>query len=93
MLNYRFVLGLALRKRLKSASVEKIAQDRVFDDFCESLLPENRVSWTAEVVAWENDTTLPSPYQNVLQGTYINIVDHIQLAHMSIKLRGVRSSN
>ena len=51
-----------LRKRLKDASVEKIAQDRIFDDFCDQLLPENLATWTREVTAWEKDTTLPSPY-------------------------------
>lgn len=68
------MIGIALRKRLKSAVVEKIAQDRIFDDFCESLLPSNLAKWTAEVVAWENDLTLLNPYQLPLQGGYISVI-------------------
>lgn len=49
-------------RRLKNSSIEKIVQDRIYDDFCGQLQPENLTAWIAQAVTWEKDPSLPSPY-------------------------------
>ncbi|KAI0703791.1 hypothetical protein BC835DRAFT_1230192, partial [Cytidiella melzeri] len=55
-------IGPTLKRRLKDASIEKVAQDRIYDDFRHHLQAENVRTWTDAVLAWEKDPTLPSPY-------------------------------
>lgn len=59
---------------MKDASVEKVALDRIYDDFCEQLQPENVVVWIQQVVAWEKDPSLPSPYHIPSDGEHTNSI-------------------
>ncbi|KAI0691764.1 hypothetical protein BC835DRAFT_1256150, partial [Cytidiella melzeri] len=55
-------IAFAIRRKLKDAGVEKVVHDKIYIDFCEQLQHENVALWTQQVIEWEKDTKLPSPY-------------------------------
>ena len=56
------ISGSIIKKRVSVAAAGKQDHQDLFDEFCEEVGPANVKLWTAEVVAWESDMSLPDPY-------------------------------
>ena len=55
-------LGPSLHKRGRKAVAGFVRFDRLFQHFIMDLHPSHVEEWTAQVLAYEADNTLPDPY-------------------------------
>lgn len=67
---------MALKRRLKDSTVERLVLERIYEDFCESLQANNVAKWLGEVTQWEDDTTKPSPYHIPSSGQWYQLSNH-----------------
>lgn len=64
-----YLVGVALKKRLKTACLGMALHQRLFLDFSEDIQPEHIEEWTSLVEKWEADTDEPDPYFVAPSGT------------------------
>jgi hypothetical protein len=67
-----FGLAFLLRKRLRAAIKESVAQKEAFDLFCEKQ-SAHVSEWKQMVLVWEADQSQPNPYEIPKTGAGIRL--------------------
>ena len=62
------IIAWTLRDRLLTAASQHEEHDELFKQFTGRLDAQHVADWTAQIVAWERDQTLPDPYQVIALG-------------------------